>query len=66
MSLKGFHIFFVTVSILLLVGFGAWALREYSRVDGGANLVLGVGSFLFVVVLLVYGRWFLHKLRSVD
>ncbi len=29
MSLKSFHIVFVSVSILLTVGFGLWAVRNY-------------------------------------
>jgi len=66
MSLKAFHIVFVTVSIVLCLGFGLWAINEY-RADGEvATLVVGIGSLLGCVVLGVYGRWFLKKLEGVS
>jgi len=30
-SLKAFHIFFVVLSVLCAMGFGAWALFDYQR-----------------------------------
>ena len=66
MSLKTFHIFFVTVSILFCVGFSLWCFREYARVDGVANLLLACGTMLFAVALLCYGKWFLKKLKGVE
>lgn len=66
MSLKAFHIFFVTISTLFAAAFGVWAVREY-RIDGDvAKLVAGVGSFLGAVTMVVYGRWFLRKLQGVS
>ena len=65
MSLKAFHVFFVTISLLLCVGFGVWAVRDYQASDNTTSLCLGVGSFLAAVVLVVYGVWFLKKLKGV-
>ncbi len=65
MSLKTFHIFFVTVSILLSLGFACWAFGEYRRVESAANLFRVGGALLFAIVLAWYGRWFLHKLKGV-
>ncbi len=65
MSLKGFHIFFISVATLGSLGFAGWAAREYHRVDGSANLVYAVGGLLFAGLLLGYGRWFLRKLKEV-
>ncbi len=66
MSLKTFHIFFVTVSILFLLGFSGWALKEYWRVDHATNLLLQAGgALIFAVLLVAYGWWFLHKLKDV-
>jgi hypothetical protein len=31
MSLKAFHLVFVTVSAILGLGFGAWAIADYRR-----------------------------------
>jgi len=62
MSLKAFHILFIIISSILCVGFGAWAINEYLRVGDAATLAWGLGAFLCVAVLLVYGKWFLRKL----
>ena len=64
MSLKAFHIFFVTLSTLLALGFGAWAIRDYRTGGAIGSLVLGVASLVCSVVLVLYGRWFLNKLKG--
>ncbi|MBI4719494.1 MAG: hypothetical protein HY763_16990 [Planctomycetes bacterium] len=66
MSLKAFHIVFVVVCSLLALGMGVWAIRDYRGGGDKLSLVIGVGSFLGFVGLLVYGRWFLRKLRGVS
>jgi hypothetical protein len=65
MSLKAFHIVFVSVSTLLAVGFGIWSLRAYNAGGQTADLLWGIGSLLAAVALVVYGRYFLRKLKSV-
>lgn len=64
MSLKAFHVAFVACSVLLAVGFGVWALAR----EGGGALYLGLGltSFAVAAGLLVYGVWFLKKLKGVS
>lgn len=64
MSLKAFHVFFIVVSSLLTLGFGVWAVRQYSVGGEAVNLALGIGSLGSTVVLLVYGVWFLKKLKG--
>ncbi len=66
MSLKAFHILFVSVSVVLAVGFGFWGIREFRTRADSTALTLGVASFAAAVALLIYGRWFLRKLRKVD
>ena len=67
MSLKAFHVLFITVSVLLSLGVGAWALREVQVGGGGrTELWLGVGSLGMAVALLIYGRYFLRKLKNVS
>lgn len=66
MSLKAFHIFFVFVCTLLAVGFGAWGIREYTVTGQADTLIAGIGSLVGAVVLVIYGVWFLKKLRGVS
>ena len=65
MSLKAFHIFFVTISTILAIGFGLWAIREYSIHHEVMSLIFGSTSLLGAVALVIYGRWFLRKLKGV-
>ena len=65
MSLKAFHLVFVTVSAILGLGFGAWAIADYRRSGSAGSLWSGVGSLVGTVALIVYGRWFLRKLKGV-
>jgi len=64
MSLKAFHIAFIVCSVLLALGFGAWALLQ--ETGGVSYSVLGIASFIVAVVLVVYGVWFLKKLKGVS
>lgn len=66
MSLKSFHIVFVIISTLLCVGFGFWALDARSENGETSLLVAGVGSLGCGVALVVYGVWFLRKLKEVS
>lgn len=67
MSLKAFHIIFVVASTLLTFGFAAWAVVQYLNGAGtGGLLALGIGSFACGIGLIVYGRYFLRKLRNVS
>lgn len=65
MSLKAFHLFFITVSVLLAFGFGGWSLVRYA--DSAPVLYLGMGvlAILAGVGLIVYGVRFARKLRHV-
>ena len=66
MSLKAFHVVFILASTLLSVGFGAWAVREFSTTREAANLVMAGGAFVAGVALIWYSRWFLRKLKHVS
>ncbi len=64
MSLKSFHIFFIVISVLCCLGFGAWAILDFVTTGAATNLFLGSVSLLFSVVLVGYGFWFLRKLKG--
>lgn len=63
MSLKAFHVVFVTLSTVLATGFGVWAIQESARDGQGGTLALGIGSLIGAVGLIIYGVWFLRKLK---
>ncbi len=64
--MKAFHIFFITLSTLLALAFGIWAVDDFARSESLAHLALGVGSFIGSGVLVWYGIWFLRKLKRVS
>ncbi len=64
MSLKSFHIVFVICSVLFTSGFGYWSLQEYQVSGDDLTLVLCLSSVLAACGLLIYGIWFLKKLRG--
>ncbi len=66
MSLKAFHIVFVTASVLLAFGVSARAFVNYSELHRGIDLSAGIGSLVAGVGLLVYGRYFLRKLKNIS
>jgi hypothetical protein len=56
-TLKWFHIVFITLSMLLSIGTGVWGLFNNF-------VVLGVISLAGSAALSVYGPYFLRKARS--
>jgi hypothetical protein len=63
MSLKGFHILFISVSTLLALGVGAWCLWVNS-IEGTPVFRIGaVGAFVAAAGLMIYGVWFYRKMK---
>jgi len=65
-SLKAFHIFFVIVTVLMSGVVAAWAWRQYQTKPETTYLALAIGGWVFAVLFLAYGVWFLKKLRHLD
>ena len=65
MSLKTFHVFFVIVSVLCALGFGAWAVVDWTRTGRPGVLLLAILAFAAAVALVWYGLWFLRKIKDV-
>jgi hypothetical protein len=59
MSLKAFHLIFVTLLTSLSFGCAAWAFQAGSPLCGVTGIVAGI----FVIV---YGVYFLKKLKNVS
>src|SRR6267378_781995 len=60
MSLKAFHVFFVILSVLCALGFGAWAVGDFLRTGNGGVLALGVLGFvvpLLVAIAFIARSW---------
>jgi hypothetical protein len=67
MSLKAFHVIFITAASALAFGCGVWAIHNYRGPEGGAgDLLFGVGCFVMGIGLLAYERYFLKKLKHVS
>jgi len=64
MSLKAFHVVFIIASIILTGWFGWWGVDTYRHTAEISTLMMGIASLVGTVVLIIYFRWFLKKLRN--
>ena len=64
MSLKAFHLFFITVSIVLAVGFGTWAVQGYRAEGGGQYLAWIIAAFGGAIGLAIYEVKVLKKFKK--
>jgi hypothetical protein len=63
MSLKGFHIVFITVSTLLALGAGAWCLWVDSMHGTPSFRIGAICSFAAGLALICYGVYFYRKMK---
>jgi hypothetical protein len=67
MSLKAFHVIFITAAVALAFGFAWWMLAAYRSPEGvKSDLIYGVSSLVVGVGLIAYELVFLKKLKSVS
>lgn len=67
MSLKAIHIVFIIASCAMTAFVGVWAFREFfTNSHAPLHLVLGFVSIAGLIGLLVYGRYFLKKLKHIN
>jgi hypothetical protein len=67
MSLKAFHVFFISLSCLLCFGCGGWELKTGFSPDGSQkDILIGGGAILAGLGLIVYEWMFLKKTRNVS
>ena len=59
MSLKAFHLIFVTLLTSLSFGCAAWAFSLGKTAPGIAGIVVGL-------LVIIYGIYFLRKLKNVS
>lgn len=60
MSLRAFHIVFVTLAVILSFMVGTWGLRQETT----GYFLVGVFSLVLGVALIGYGFWFYRKIRT--
>ena len=67
MSLKAFHVVFITAASALAFGCGVWGLKDFWSPEGRTwDLVFGLGSLATGVGLVLYERYFLKKNKKVS
>jgi FtsH-binding integral membrane protein len=66
MSLKAFHVIFITAASLLAFGLGAWMLRAYQAGGVKNDLIYGVVCLIVGLGLLIYEGFFIRKLKKVS
>jgi hypothetical protein len=67
MSLKAFHVIFITAASAMAFGCGVWGLKNYFSPDGRlVELMFGIGAILVGVALIIYERYFLKKLKNIS
>jgi hypothetical protein len=59
MSLKAFHLIFVTLLTALAFGCAAWAFTAGDSFFGGAAIAAGI-------LVIIYGVYFLKKLKKIS
>jgi hypothetical protein len=65
MSLKAVHLFFVGTFSALCFGCGTWKLCDYAQTrTPPGDLLFGIGALLLGVAVIVYGKYFLKKLKK--
>jgi hypothetical protein len=65
MSLKAFHLVFITAATLLAFGFGIWLAKNFFSAGGAGNLISALLSFGAGIGLIVYECYFLKKTKDV-
>jgi hypothetical protein len=66
MSLKTFHVAFVSLCIVLCVGLAAWWIGQWQTGKAAGGLWFGLGWLVGAVGLVEYGRRALRKMRSIS
>ena len=67
MSLKAFHLFFITVASVVSAGCAVWAFKAHASADSHAwQLWFGIGGVVLSAALMIYARNFLKKTKNVS
>lgn len=64
MSLRAFHVLFITLSVMLALVCSGVAFRDFREHGATLDLVFGILAILVACGLVVYERYFLKKTRK--
>ena len=64
MSLKQFHILFISLAILLLIGFGIWSFLPAGGGGNSVYLACGILSIIIAIGLVGYEMNLLKKMKN--
>ena len=64
MSLRGFHIVFVTLSTLLCIFLAVWSFALAPVDAGGTGLIIGIIGVAGTIGLPIYGVYFYRKVKD--
>ena len=65
MSLKAFHIVFISLSILLSLGIGGWGIQSYFSDSNDVGIRIGLFFILLGIGLVYYELKFIQKFKHV-
>lgn len=66
MSLKSFHLVFLIASVLLTLFLAAFCFEQFQQTGDRIPLFWSIVSGLATFILVVYGRYFLRKLKHIS
>jgi len=66
MSLKMFHIIFISLSVLMSILFAGWCWNAYFYEQSFFYMAGGIISLLIASGLIFYGKWFLKKYKGLS
>jgi hypothetical protein len=61
MSLRGVHILFIVLSVLLSFAFAAFEWMAYQQGGTAVDLIVAIVSAVIGAGLAIYGVWFIRK-----
>ena len=64
MSLRHFHLFFISLSVMLAAFFAAWSGSQYRLAHEPHFVVTGLAGVLSAAALAVYGARFQRKTKN--
>jgi uncharacterized membrane protein YczE len=66
MSLKAFHVFFISISILLCATVGGWGIQSFVTGSNAVGILVGLFFILLGSALVVYELRFIRKFKNVS